>query len=250
MQNSTKYTQGFSMIELSIVMVTVGLIVGGVIIGRELIHSSQINSVISDMSEYELAYRSFEMRYDALPGDFDAATSYWATSGNGNNNGQISWSAGESTRAWQHLNLSGMVQGVYTGTNEVVDASANPGGVLVSGTNAPASKLSRGVFALYYPALSGNYSGSTAGNYLELMSTNMSPDDAGRGVLRPVDAASIDTKMDDGVFNRGRIIGGLGSTNSAGGATPGCTVTNSAYFTSFSNQSDLSATCTLSYRME
>jgi len=95
--------KGFTLIELSIVLVIIGLITAGIIGGQSLIHSAQIRSVISDVDRFRVAIATFEMQYDSLPGDLVNAKEYWLDpdcmddAGNtcsGNGNGLINHDAG------------------------------------------------------------------------------------------------------------------------------------------------------------
>jgi len=68
---------GFTLIELSIVLVVIGLIVGGVIAGQSLMRSSQLQSIISDQAKYVEAAKQFREKYGFWPGDFPNATTSW-----------------------------------------------------------------------------------------------------------------------------------------------------------------------------
>ncbi len=67
---------GFTLIELSIVLVIISLIVGGVIGGKSLIRSSEIQEIVTKLNNYRTAVNTFTLQYDALPGDFSEAQSY------------------------------------------------------------------------------------------------------------------------------------------------------------------------------
>ncbi|MFW0776700.1 MAG: pilus assembly FimT family protein [Rickettsiales bacterium] len=65
--------QGFTLIELSIVMIIIGLVLGGVTAGRDLIKASELRAAASQIEEYQIAVYTFKNKYDALPGDIKAA---------------------------------------------------------------------------------------------------------------------------------------------------------------------------------
>ena len=68
---------GFSLLELSIVLIILALLAGGIMVGQDMIRQSRVKSVLSDMKKYEAAYNSFVTKYDSMPGDMPDATSYW-----------------------------------------------------------------------------------------------------------------------------------------------------------------------------
>lgn len=68
------HRKGFSLVELSIVLVILGLLVGGVLAGKDLIRSAAVKSQISQFSEVAIAARAFKDKYFALPGDLAEPT--------------------------------------------------------------------------------------------------------------------------------------------------------------------------------
>jgi len=61
--------RGFSLVELSIVLIIIGLLVAGVSTGSKLIHSAKLRTIITDMQEYQTGLKTFKLTYDELPGD-------------------------------------------------------------------------------------------------------------------------------------------------------------------------------------
>ncbi len=92
---------GFTLIELSIVLVIIGLIVGGVMVGQNLIFAAEIRKQVKQVQEYTLAYNTFKLKYGCIPGDCINATEFFTSSSNGNGNGKLEislvWSWGVST---------------------------------------------------------------------------------------------------------------------------------------------------------
>jgi prepilin-type N-terminal cleavage/methylation domain-containing protein len=122
---------GFTLVEIAIVLVIIGLLLGGVLKGQELIDQSKIKRVVNDFNNVTAAYYTYQDRYKFMPGDDLNAATRWAsspaapTSGNGDSIitatlAQVFLAAanGENGLAWQHLRLSGLVTG-DTSTNAV-----------------------------------------------------------------------------------------------------------------------------------
>ena len=100
-------TSGFTLVELSVVIVIIGLIIAAVVAGKELIRNAQLQSIIKDAQGYQAAIRAFQLRYKAFPGDMDDATDYWpGETTNGNGDGRITYNTWvESLPAWQQLSF-------------------------------------------------------------------------------------------------------------------------------------------------
>src|ERR1700675_1827337 len=114
-----RYTRGFTLIEIAIVLVIIGLLLGGVLKGQELITGARVRNLISQQDGIKAAFFGFQDRYRALPGDYAAAsTNINGVSINGDGNGQIQAAnaAGtvEAILAWNHLSAAGFINGSYT----------------------------------------------------------------------------------------------------------------------------------------
>ena len=70
-------TKGFSLMEMAMVLVVIGLIAGGIVGGKALIRASELRSVSSDKQKFQTAITAFEERYNYLPGDLPNATKIW-----------------------------------------------------------------------------------------------------------------------------------------------------------------------------
>jgi hypothetical protein len=115
------------------VLVIIGLLLGGILKGQEMITQAKIKNLINDFNGVTVAITSYQDRYRALPGDDQNATTRWTTQapGKGNGDGIIigkykdndtSGTGGapadgkESNLFWQHLRIAGFVAGLTTGT--------------------------------------------------------------------------------------------------------------------------------------
>ena len=82
---------GFSLVELSIVIIIIGLLFVGVSGGSKLIKSAKLNKIMRDISAVDTSFLAFLQAYDAYPGDFKDATTFWGDTGvaDGNGDGKI-----------------------------------------------------------------------------------------------------------------------------------------------------------------
>lgn len=109
-------TRGFTLVEVAIVLVIIGLIMGGVFKGQALIDSARVRSMNSEVEGIRTAWYSFQDRYRAIPGDFPAAaTQIDSDAVPGNGNGRIDDSQ-ERAAVWQQLALAGFLSGKFDGS--------------------------------------------------------------------------------------------------------------------------------------
>jgi prepilin-type N-terminal cleavage/methylation domain-containing protein len=109
---SKRQQQGFTLIEIAIVLVIIGLLLGGILQGQSLINSARVRNLISQQDGIKAAFYGFQDRYRALPGDFSQATILIpGASQNGDGNGQITGT--EAIAVWDHLSHAGFITGTY-----------------------------------------------------------------------------------------------------------------------------------------
>ena len=199
---------GFTLIEIAIVLVIIGLLLGGVLKGQELITSARVRNLISQQDGVKAAYFGFLDRFRALPGDYSLASTNIANvaaGANGNGNGQIrSVVAGDTIdeyiAVWDHLSKAGFINGSYT----YAVLPETP-------ATAPTSPYARYVQVIY-----DNAYGAGGGALRHNIKT-------GNGIPSEL-LSEIDRKIDDGnpvtgVFQFSTYAGGTGA--SAGTAPTG-----------------------------
>jgi len=183
---------GFTLIEIAIVLVIIGLLLGGVMKGQELINSAKVKNLAADFKNTSLYIYSYQDKFRALPGDDIQAASHVtgasnaaaaATLGNGRIDGawdDYSVLTTEAVMFWQHVRMAGIATGITTPGNETTQyPPRNTLGGLIGITNSvgnlPITNL-KGA----YVVCSGNIQGKFA--------------------------KQLDIMMDDGVANSGSMM--------------------------------------------
>lgn len=109
----------FTLVELAIVLIIIGLITGGVVGAQSLIRGAQIQSIAVDLNKYKTALNAYQLEYDAYPGDHSEAYDYWGTNCdssesfcNGDGDGVIGHqglTVDETVMFWKHLELAEII---------------------------------------------------------------------------------------------------------------------------------------------
>ena len=227
---------GFSLVELSIVLVIIGLLTGGILSGQSLIRAAELRSITTEVEAYKTAANIFKDKYSAIPGDMESATTYWgklsaycngdagtaSVTGvcNGDGDGTFlnfggSPSAGIATELhmfWSHLAHAQLINGQFTG----ISGSGAHNWNSTAGVNVPASKISS----------TGYFATNTGKNIDPDFATHLAPywfsidyPDTmmygvpfelgidGNGALTSTEAWAIDKKIDDGKPATGEVLG-------------------------------------------
>ena len=214
--------QGFTLIEIAIVLVIIGLLLGGILKGQELITSARVRSLISQQDGIKAAFYGFQDRFRSLPGDYSAASTniQMTTTGanaDGNGNGRIDGAAPDETiLVWEHLSKSGFINGNYVYAAAITDATTPK--------NAYGQYVQLGYDANYYTLTGGVAAVSTVNRH------NLKT-----GSQIPVEiAAEVDRKIDDGNGATGSFVFSVyttptGTAPVAPGAAPACMTTTGAW---------------------
>jgi len=231
--------KGFSLVELSIVIIIIGLLFVGVSAGSSLIQQAKLRTIMNEMRMIETAIKTFVVAYNDLPGDMPNAYDIWgddcgpnslAGAGcNGNDNGIIGAtistglapSETERYRFWQHMSLAGVIDGSFTGSenDSCFTSSTIP---CHNSNNSFESRFSDDLlFVLWDLSYVPASSLPESWNYVNIFkidrnSSGYTTNDAG-GVFTPQDLYNIDKKLDDGKAMSGSIQG-----NTSGGSSQVC----------------------------
>jgi prepilin-type N-terminal cleavage/methylation domain-containing protein len=232
--------KAFTLVELAIVIVIIGLLVSGVLAGQELIKQAKIRSMMKNIDSYKAATYTFKSKYNGIPGDMNRHSVYFQTEGlaEGNSNGIID-QANEVFEFWRALSAAKLIKGTYSGPPTLtVNSFANDGNFgyayrcqpYLAGTGTPWGK-------------SGCWMG--ASNFAQ--AAFLSVYSAGWAVLSAADTQSVDVKFDDGNPSTGKILatrptnGGIctnveaysnttGTYDLSGGDKLGCVLLFEEYF--------------------
>ena len=207
--NLPRRQSGFTLIEIAIVLVIIGLLLGGILKGQELINSARVKNLATDFRNIPVFIYGYQDKFKALPGDdLHADTHVGSTATNGSGDGIITgnWddapagtSSSESVLFWQHVRMAGLAPGPTSlGAADFQQRNAS-GGVIGIQSTAP------------FAGMTGTYficSGSILGRY----------------------AKQLDTQLDDGETKTGSLMVGT-VTSPAGAPTATASIVDSTAYT-------------------
>ncbi|MEZ5690120.1 MAG: prepilin-type N-terminal cleavage/methylation domain-containing protein [Rickettsiales bacterium] len=206
-------SKGFTLIELSIVLVIIGLIISGVLVGNYLIKAAELRAIYKQKEDIVAAINTFKLKYNYLPGDLPDATSYFGTNPagcpaptaspqtnstcNGNGNGIID----EVFTVWQQLAAANLIKGFYRGTQ------ASNGSPAYDSTSMPAIAGSDNTWYLEHTNVD-SWNGFELYQRFRNQHMMVSTRSFGYGspqLLTPAEMFSFDKKYDDGKPASGNI---------------------------------------------
>ncbi|QOJ13995.1 MAG: type II secretion system protein [Planctomycetia bacterium] len=215
---------GFTLIELSVVMLVIAVLAAAILVGADLIRDARIRQQISQLEQFDRAATTFKLKYGCIPGDCANISAVFSGAPDGNGDGLVTDCSGdikgsvsyydmdssyeyEAAAFWQELGLAGLIEGIYDGAASTLDNHS-------VGNTYPASTIdpSIGVLAYATACASPGYSSldhpfnayttvvvSTAGGLQQAVYDR---------ALAPAVAYSIDRKVDDGSPKAGRVNAG------------------------------------------
>jgi len=215
-----KNQKGFTLIEIAIVLVIIGLLLGGVLKGQEMITSAKIRSLADGANAVKAAFFAFQDRYRAVPGDYSLASTNipgvtsGANGGNGNGNGLVNTNDDRGL-FWLHLSAAGFITGSYNGS------------AIGNTLNCPATTCAINSYGTSMIFSWGSAADGTNRNAHELR--------IGRGL--PVEVvAELDRKVDDGIPRTGSFQ--IDQTINAATCRTGAGATSTYQVTAANPQSD------------
>ncbi len=187
-QLSCSRQAGFTLVEIAIVLVIIGLILGGVFKGQALVDSARVRSMTTQISGIQTAWLSFQERYRSIPGDFPkAALQIDSAATGGDGNGRVDDSS-ERAGVWQQLSLAGFISGSYDGSQSSAGTSSD--------VNCGPQTCPQNPFSGYYK-ISYSAQAAEADNPANEIFT---------GSQIPVNILSqLDARLDDGRADAGRF---------------------------------------------
>jgi|SRR5450830_61015 len=160
-----KQQTGFTLIELAIVLVIIGLLLGGVLKGQALIDSAKVKNMAADFRNIQVYIYAYQDKYRALPGDDSKAVGNVGATTNGNGNGKIEgvWNsvtiADESLNFWQHIRKAGLATGsvVVAADNTYWPVNADNGRIGIQSGQTPSITGLNGVHVVCSDQILGKY---------------------------------------------------------------------------------------------
>lgn len=205
---------GFTLVELSIALVIVGLLIGGVLVGQSLVTSAKLNRIISDNEQYKILISQAISKFKCVPGDCPTTKVGNAAAANNTDNLVIQAYYEQQLVLW-HLQLLG----IYQGREDLSACETTwPGQAAIECYYRGSDKKSKNIFMVRNFLSSGggefNYGPSGISNietgsnwvaYGGYWNSGVSQATRPLGVLTPTETAAIDSKADDAVATTGYI---------------------------------------------
>jgi len=237
LKNLKQSEKGFTLVELAVVMIIIGVLIGGVLKGQEMITNARVTSTASQLQSFNAAFNSFQDQFGGqIPGDMASAstrlpncTNAVCAASEANSNGQIEQGLGsdvqpdqEAAAVFEHLNAAGYISGMAGNQDVLSIGGSHPGtplgGIFSAGDGRAAQTGFDATNIARRPYI------TVALNFNEVDGTN--------AILEASQAFAIDQRLDDGRSTSGLVLGessigcrgGTINDDTTPGAAPGATV--------------------------
>jgi len=203
--------RGYTLLEMSLVVVIIAMLMGAIVFGNVLIRNAEIQNINGEMEGHLTAIKTFQDKYQALPGDYSNASNIFSGAFNGNGNGIVAGS--EEFYGWHQLSLAKLIEGKFypPGSSEGWLSMMIP--YPIPGYNIPTSQIATAGWGYVYAASNSvdllYVSGDTPPGHVLWFGGygfNAGDDHKLMPVLTPEEADQIDLKFDDGLPGTGKIV--------------------------------------------
>lgn len=201
--------KGFTLVELSIVLVIIGLLIGGILAAQSMIASSRIQKAVKTLQQFDTAVSNFQVKYNSLPGDTKLMTPSGDGDGEIEDASQNFWGymwqfTGEIAQVWPHLQMAGFMASSPTFVSTVATNFATKG---LTPNSPELPWKNTGVVAYQNNAFAPNQHAWLLGDFTNVFTSgNLNLNwPASMASIPAEDALALDAKLDDGAAGTGRI---------------------------------------------